>query len=252
MTYTRPNRQAHHMRPIEFISQYTKHAPGSVLACTGDTKVLCTASITEGIPRFLREKSPKQGWLTAEYSMLPSATHKRHDREVSRGKASGRTQEIQRLIGRSLRSCIDLTRLGEYTIHIDCDVLQADGGTRTTAISGAYVALVQAIQHLQYNKMIIDDPITSQIAAMSVGIINGTPVLDLDYQEDSRAETDMNIVMNTDGDFIEIQGTAEQQPFSSDQLHALLALAAQGAQTIFQHQRHALFPQPQRHGETWS
>jgi ribonuclease PH len=244
MTYKRTQRPADHMRPLRFISNYTKHAPGSVLASTGDTKVLCTASITEGVPRFLRDKNPKQGWLTAEYSMLPSATHKRHDREINRGKASGRTLEIQRLIGRSLRSCIDLTRLGEFTIHIDCDVLQADGGTRTTAISGAYVALVQALQHLQYNKTITNDPITSQIAAVSVGIVGGTPVLDLDYQEDSRAETDMNIVMNTDGAFIEIQGTAEQQPFSADQLSALLALGAQGAQTIFQHQRHALFPQP--------
>lgn len=245
MTYQRPERLNNRIRPVCFVSHYTKHAPGSVLASMGDTQVLCTASIVEGTPRFLRDKNPRQGWLTAEYSMLPSATHRRHDREINRGKASGRTLEIQRLIGRSLRSCIDLTRLGEFTIHIDCDVLQADGGTRTTAISGGYVALVQAIQHLQYNKVITDDPITDQIAAVSVGIVDGTAILDLDYQEDSCAETDMNVVMNTNAAFIEIQGTAEQRPFSADQLSTLLALATQGTQAIFTHQRDALCPKPQ-------
>lgn len=229
---TRKNRDNNQMREIKFEDGFTKHAAGSVLASFGDTKVICTASVVEGVPRFLRDKHPKQGWLTAEYSMLPSATNTRNDRESSRGKVSGRTQEIQRLIGRSIRQCIDLRMLPEITINIDCDVIQADGGTRTAAISGSYVALVKGIQALQYKKIINCDPIIEQVAAVSVGIINGKVLCDLDYAEDSSAETDMNVIMNSKGEYIEIQGTAEQKPFSQSHLSQLLDSAKIGIQEI--------------------
>jgi ribonuclease PH len=236
----RRNRQENQIRKVTFISNYTKHAQGSVLASFGDTKVICTATVTEGVPRFLRDSQPKQGWLTAEYSMLPSATNTRNNREAARGKVSGRTQEIQRLIGRSLRSCLNLRLISDLTINIDCDVIQADGGTRTTAISGAYVALVQAMQHLQYEKIITTDPIISQIAAVSVGVVGGIPMLDLDYNEDSAADTDMNVVMNDKNQYIEIQGTAEKKPFSQKTLSEMLNLAKYGAEIIFHEQHQAI------------
>ena len=236
----RTERNNDEIRQVTFERDYTKHAAGSVLASFGDTKVICTASVTEGVPRFLRDRNPRQGWLTAEYSMLPSATHTRSDREASKGKISGRTQEIQRLIGRSLRSCVDLTKIEDITINIDCDVIQADGGTRTTAISGAYVALVLAIQDLQYRKIIKSDPITEQIAAVSVGIVNGNIMLDLDYREDSSAETDMNVIMTSNDKFIEIQGTAEKQPFSSEELISILDSAKNGIRKIMKAQDKAI------------
>jgi ribonuclease PH len=231
-------RQNDQLRPIEFMRHYTCHAAGSVLACFGNTKVICTASVVSGVPRFLQEK--QSGWLTAEYSMLPSATNTRNRREVNRGKPSGRTSEIQRLIGRSLRAAIDLKALGEHTITIDCDVIQADGGTRTTAISGAMVALTDAINGMLAKKMITTSPIKHQIAAVSVGIYKETPVLDLDYAEDSQCETDMNIVMTEDGKLIEIQGTAEEAPFSRQQLNDLLSLAEKGTQEIINLQNKTL------------
>ena len=231
-------RQPNQLRPIEFIRHYTDYAEGSVLACFGNTKVLCNASVTEGVPGFLRDSG--QGWLTAEYGMLPRSTHTRSDREAARGKQSGRTQEIQRLIGRALRSAIDLKALGAYTIVIDCDVIQADGGTRTTAISGACVALVDALRHLQTRKLITTDPLKHMVAAVSVGIYKKTPVLDLDYAEDSSAETDMNVVMTDQGGFIEIQGTAESAPFVSDELSSLLDLAKLGINEIIEKQKQVL------------
>lgn len=233
----RKSRDNKEIRTIKFENNFTKHAAGSVLASFGDTKVICTASISEGTPRFLRDRFPKQGWLTAEYSMLPSATNTRVDREAARGKLSGRTQEIQRLIGRSLRQCIDLTLIEDITINIDCDVIQADGGTRTTAISGAYVALVKAMQSLQYKKVIKCDPITEQIAAVSVGLVNNEVLLDLDYKEDSNADTDLNIIMNGNLDFIEIQGTAEHKPFSHDKLLELIDAAKIGIKSILEEQQ---------------
>ena len=216
----------------------------------GKTKVICTASVTPGVPRFLRGKG--EGWVTAEYGMLPRSTGSRMDRELprstgsrmdreaARGKQGGRTQEIQRLIGRSLRAAVDMKKLGEHTINIDCDVIQADGGTRTAAITGACVAMVDAIRHLQRKKAIIDDPLLTMIASVSVGIYKGTPVLDLDYPEDSKAETDMNVVMNSDGGFIEVQGTAEGAPFSEEELSAMLALAKQGIADLVRVQKMAL------------
>lgn len=226
------------MRPITITRQYTKHAEGSVLIEFGETKVLCTASVVAGVPRFLKGKN--QGWLTAEYGMLPRSTHTRSDREAARGKQSGRTQEIQRLIGRSLRAAIDLKALGENTIHLDCDVLQADGGTRTASITGACVALVDAVNFMRKNKMIDGNPIRQMIAAISVGIYQDTPVLDLDYLEDSSCETDMNVVMTETGGFIEVQGTAEGASYSAEELTAMLELAKQGIRELIDAQKQAL------------
>jgi ribonuclease PH len=214
------------LRSIQFTRGFTAHAEGSVLVEFGETRVLCTASVDNGVPAFLRNSG--QGWVTAEYGMLPRATHTRSAREAARGKQTGRTQEIQRLIGRSLRACIDLKALGERTITLDCDVLQADGGTRTAAITGGYVALVDAISSLRSRRMLASNPVHGQIAAVSVGIVGGTGVLDLDYAEDSEAETDMNVVMNSGGGFIEVQGTAEGHAFRREELDGLLDLAAAG------------------------
>lgn len=204
----------------------------------GDTKVICTASIVDKVPGFLKGKN--QGWLTAEYGMLPRSTHTRIDREAARGKQSGRTQEIQRLIGRSLRAVVDLSKLGERTIHIDCDVIQADGGTRTASITGAFVALHDAISFLIKQKLLAESPIRDAVAAISVGIYQGTPVLDLDYAEDSDCDTDMNVVMTGQGGFVEIQGTAEGAPFTQAELTSLLALANQGIRTLVTAQQAAL------------
>ena len=235
----RPSNRAHNEhRDIHFIRNYTCHSAGSVLASFGNTKVICTASIEKGVPKFLQDSG--SGWLTAEYSMLPSATSNRNRREVARGKPSGRTCEIQRLIGRSLRAALDLTLLPDHTITIDCDVIQADGGTRTTAISGAVVALVDAINTLRDQRIITASPLKQLIAATSVGIYQGSPVLDLDYPEDSQCDTDMNIVMGADSQFIEIQGTAENGTFSNQQLTELLALAEHGIQTIIKRQQDCL------------
>ena len=231
-------RQPNELRPITFTRHYTCHAEGSVLTEFGNTKVLCTASIEDGVPRFLKDSN--QGWLTAEYGMLPRATHTRVDREAARGKQTGRTVEIQRLIGRSLRAALDFNLLGKYTIKLDCDVIQADGGTRTAAISGAYVALVDALRHMQRAGIIKNDPLKQMIAAVSVGIYNGVPVLDLDYAEDSNAHTDMNVVMTDNNSFIEVQGTAENEPFHESELTALLSLAKQGIAQIHQLQLEAL------------
>jgi len=225
------NRAPDELRQVRFTRRFAKHAEGSVLVEFGDTQVLCTASVEETVPAFLRGKG--QGWATAEYGMLPRSTHTRSPREAAKGKQSGRTQEIQRLIGRSLRAVIDLKALGERTLTIDCDVLQADGGTRTAAITGGYVALVEACERLQTRRMIAASPIHGQVAAVSVGICSGVPVLDLDYAEDSQAETDMNVVMNNGGAFIEIQGTAEGHAFRRHELDALLNLAASGIGQLF-------------------
>jgi len=214
------------LRPVRFTRGYTSHAEGSVLVEFGRTRVLCTASVDNGVPAFLRNTG--QGWVTAEYGMLPRATHSRMPREAARGKQTGRTQEIQRLIGRSLRACIDLRALGERTVTLDCDVLQADGGTRTAAITGGYVALAEAVDALVRNGQLRSSPIHGQVAAVSVGIVEGVPVLDLDYAEDSAAETDMNVVMNSGGAFIEVQGTAEGHAFRREELDRLLDLAAGG------------------------
>ncbi|WP_020558229.1 ribonuclease PH [Thiofilum flexile] len=226
------------LRTVRFTRHYTCHAEGSVLVEFGNTKVLCTASVEERLPAFLKGKG--KGWITAEYGMLPRATGSRTQREAAKGKQSGRTMEIQRLIGRALRSIVDLEALGEIQITIDCDVLQADGGTRTASISGAYVALCDAISKLTQEGKIKRNPLHGQIASVSVGIFEGVPVLDLDYAEDSNAETDMNVVMNEAGQFIEIQGTAEGHAFRRDELDALLALAEKGIQQIMQTQREAL------------
>ena len=204
----------------------------------GDTKVLCTASVEEKVPGFLRGKN--EGWITAEYGMLPRSTGSRMGREAARGKQGGRTMEIQRLIGRSLRAAVDLTAIGERSITIDCDVIQADGGTRTASITGAYVALQDAISYLLKNKKIKKNPLYGQIASVSVGIYQGTPVLDLDYDEDSSAETDMNVVMNDAGAYIELQGTAEGHAFHADELQAMLGLASEGIETLMEKQREAL------------
>ena len=232
------------IRPLSFEPHYLAHADGSVLVKLGHTHVLCTASISEGVPRFL--KHTQQGWLTAEYGMLPGSTHTRTDREAVRGRQSGRTLEIQRLIGRSLRSAINLKKLGGYTITIDCDVIQADGGTRTAAISGACIAMIHAIQTLQYRQLIKTDPIRYLVAGISVGMVKGSPQLDLDYALDASADTDMNVVMNDRGEFIEIQGTAERTPFSHTQLHTMLTLAESGISKIIEAQRIAIQTQPNR------
>ena len=226
------------LRPVSFIRNYTRHAEGSVLAVFGDTRVLCTASIEERVPVFL--KGAGKGWLTAEYSMLPRATHLRTEREAARGRQAGRTLEIQRLIGRALRASLDLKSLGERTLIIDCDVLQADGGTRTAAITGGYLAVVDATQRLRKQGILKQSPVRNAVAAVSVGIVNGEAMLDLDYQEDSQAETDMNVVMNTAGEFVEIQGTAEEHTFGRGQLEQLLTLATQGIGSLIEAQTAAL------------
>jgi ribonuclease PH len=226
------------LRPVSITRGYTRHAEGSVLVAFGGTRVLCTASVENRVPGFLRGKG--EGWVTAEYGMLPRATHTRSDREAARGKQGGRTLEIQRLIGRALRACVDRNALGERTITLDCDVLQADGGTRTAAITGAYVALIDAVRWLQARKEISKDPIHGAVAAVSVGVYRGLPVLDLDYAEDSTCDTDMNVVMNDGGGFIELQGTAEGHAFRRDEMDALLVLAEKGIGELLAAQREAL------------
>ena len=235
----RPSQRAQdQLRPIEIIRHYTKHAEGSVLVKFGDTHVLCTASVEEKVPQFLRGKA--QGWVTAEYGMLPRSTGSRMQREAAHGKQSGRTQEIQRLIGRSLRAIIDLKKLGERSIHIDCDVIQADGGTRTAGITGAYVALHDAISHLLANQLIPESPLHDFVAAISVGVYQGQPVLDLDYLEDSDCDTDMNVVMTGNGGFVEIQGTAEGTPFQREDMNSMLDLAQTGIRQLITMQKAAL------------
>ncbi len=231
-------RSADALRPVVIQRGFTRYAEGSVLVCFGNTQVICTASIEEKVPPFLKGKG--QGWVTAEYGMLPRATHTRGAREAARGKQSGRTQEIQRLIGRSLRAVVDLDKLGERSIQIDCDVIQADGGTRTASITGAYVALHDAITTLIDSGVLATSPLREEVAAVSVGIHNGHPVLDLDYDEDSNCDTDMNVVMTGGGGFIEVQGTAEGHPFSRDELNSLLALAERGIADLVAAQRVAL------------
>jgi ribonuclease PH len=226
------------LRPVRITRRFTRHAEGSVLIEFGETRVLCTASVEEGVPPFLRNTG--RGWITAEYGMLPRATHSRSKREAASGKQGGRTLEIQRLIGRALRAVIDLKALGERTVTIDCDVLQADGGTRTASITGGYVALVDAVNTLIRKRVLRDSPIHGQVAAVSVGICAGRPVLDLDYAEDSEAETDMNVVMNNGGAFIEIQGTAEGHAFRRHELDELLNLAAGGIGQLLARQLEAL------------
>ncbi len=239
MTVSPPSgRQADQLRTVSIERGFTRHAEGSVLVSFGDTRVLCTASIENRVPAFLRGKG--EGWVTAEYGMLPRSTHTRSDREAARGKQGGRTLEIQRLIGRTLRACIDRNALGERTITLDCDVLQADGGTRTAAITGAYVALVDAVNTLLKRGEIKRNPIFGAVAAISVGVYKGMPVLDLDYAEDSDCDTDMNVVMNDGGGFIELQGTAEGHAFRRDELDALLALAEKGIGELLAAQQQAL------------
>lgn len=232
------NRASNQLRDIRLTRSFTKHAEGSVLVEFGDTKVICTASIVPGVPPFLKES--KKGWITAEYGMLPRSTHERMAREAAKGKQAGRTQEIQRLIARSLRSVVDLTLLGEYTITVDCDVIQADGGTRTASITGGCVALVDAIRHLQNRVKLKADPIKQLVASISVGIFQGEPVLDLDYAEDSKAETDMNVVMTEHGGFIEIQGTAENGSFEQEKLDQMIVLAKDGIRELIEKQKMAL------------
>ena len=232
------NRQFDELRNIRITRAYTKHAEGSVLVEFGDTRVLCTASVEEKVPGFLRGQG--RGWLTAEYGMLPRATNTRTGREAARGKQSGRTQEIQRLIGRSLRAIADLSLLGERSIQIDCDVIQADGGTRTAGITGAYVAVHDAVTLLLQRGLIAGSPLRDLVAAVSVGVYRGTPVLDLDYAEDSACDTDMNVVMTGSGGFVEVQGTAEGAPFSRDEMDALLVLAQSGIARLVAKQKQAL------------
>ncbi len=231
-------RENHQLREVRLVRHYTKHAEGSVLVEFGETKVICTASITPGVPPFL--KNTGKGWLTAEYGMLPRATHERVPREAAKGKQSGRTQEIQRLIARSLRAAVNLGVIGENTITIDCDVIQADGGTRTASITGGCVALYDAIQCLKQKTKLKSDPFKQFIASLSVGIVKGTPVLDLDYVEDSSADTDMNVVMTEHGGFIEVQGTAEKDAFKQEELDQLLVLAKQGIQQLVEKQKGVL------------
>ncbi len=236
---SRPSHRAHNeLRKVEIIRHYTKHAEGSVLVKFGDTHVLCTASVDEKVPGFLKGKG--QGWVTAEYGMLPRSTGSRMDREAAKGKQSGRTQEIQRLIGRSLRAIIDLGKLGERSIQIDCDVIQADGGTRTASITGAYVALHDAISTLLKSGKIDESPLIDAVAAISVGVHQGQPILDLDYIEDSDCDTDMNVVMTGSGSFVEIQGTAEGLAFSREDMNAMLDLAAHGIQQLIKKQQEVL------------
>jgi ribonuclease PH len=238
-SFSRPSgRRADQLRPVALTRHYTKHAEGSVLVEFGDTKVICTASVAERVPDFLRDRG--QGWLTAEYGMLPRATHTRSDREAARGKQTGRTQEIQRLIGRALRAVFDLEKLGPRTIHLDCDVIQADGGTRTASITGAFVAAHDAVSKLIAAGKLAQSPITDSVAAISVGVFDGTPLLDLDYAEDSRCDTDMNVVMTGAGGFVEVQGTAEGAPFSRPEMNALLDLAQSGIGELIRLQKIAL------------
>ncbi|MGJ7458818.1 ribonuclease PH [Halomonas sp. MA07-2] len=225
-------------REIRLTRDYTRHAEGSVLVEFGDTRVLCNASVEPGVPRFLRGKG--QGWVTAEYGMLPRATHTRSGREAAHGKQGGRTLEIQRLIGRSLRASLNLKKLGEFTITVDCDVIQADGGTRTASITGGCVALMDAIRYLQRNKLIKGDPFKQLVSSVSVGLFKGVPVVDLDYPEDSGADTDMNVVMAEDGSLIEVQGTAEKGTFNRAELNAMLELAENAGVQLFDHQRESL------------
>ena len=239
MTVSRPsNRAPDELRPVTFTRRFTKHAGGSVLVQFGDTHVLCTASVEETVPSFLRGKG--QGWVTAEYGMLPGSTHTRSPREAAKGKQSGRTQEIQRLIGRALRASIELEKLGERQIWIDCDVIEADGGTRTASITGAFVAMSLAIDKLVASKKVSRNPIRSHVAAVSVGIINGVPMLDLDYPEDSTADVDFNVVMTDRDEFVEIQGTAERFPFSTGALTELLDLGRRGIRELIEIQRSTL------------
>ena len=239
MTYQRPHgRAADALRPVTLKRRYTKHAEGSVLVAFGDTQVLCTASVEDKVPPHKRGSG--EGWVTAEYGMLPRSTHTRSDREAARGKQSGRTQEIQRLIGRSLRAVFDLSALGERTIHLDCDVLQADGGTRTAAITGAYVAAADAAAWLLAQGRIAASPLREPVAAVSVGIVDGTPLLDLEYVEDVACDTDMNVVMTAAGHFVEVQGTAEGAAFSRAEMDRLLALAERGIAELVRRQREAL------------
>ncbi|HEY9035775.1 MAG TPA: ribonuclease PH [Pseudomonadales bacterium] len=236
---TRPSgRITNELRAVRITRNFTCHAEGSVLVEFGNTKVICTASVEAGVPRFMRGEG--SGWVTAEYGMLPRSTGSRMGREAARGKQGGRTVEIQRLIGRSLRAALDMKKLGENTITIDCDVIQADGGTRTASITGACVALADAIAYMQTKGMIKESPLTQMVAAVSVGMYNGMPVLDLDYAEDSKAETDMNVIMTENGHFIEVQGTAEAAPFSRADLDALLALAEEGVTELVRLQKAAL------------
>jgi ribonuclease PH len=236
---TRPSgRRADQLREVSIVRKFTRHAEGSVLVSFGDTRVICTASVEPGVPRFLRGQG--QGWITAEYGMLPRSTGERMGREAARGKQGGRTVEIQRLIGRSLRAAVDLKKLGEFSIAIDCDVIQADGGTRTASITGACVALVDALRHLQHAGLIKNDPLQQMIASVSVGIVGGVPVLDLDYPEDSSADTDMNVIMSESGQFIEVQGTAEGVSFSRGELDSLLDLASVGIERLISAQKEAL------------
>ncbi|MEN3262075.1 MULTISPECIES: ribonuclease PH [Sodalis] len=231
-------RSVQQVRPVTITRHFTQHAEGSVLIAFGDTRVLCTASVEEGVPRFL--KGQGQGWITAEYGMLPRATHTRNPREAAKGKQGGRTLEIQRLIARSLRAAVDLSKLGEYTITLDCDVLQADGGTRTASITGACVALADALASMQKKGQLKTNPMKGFVAAISVGIVAGEAVCDLEYVEDSAAETDMNVVMMEDGRMIEVQGTAEGEPFSQQELITLLELARGGIDSLIQAQKAAL------------
>jgi len=238
-SFSRPSRRAADtLRPVRFTRAYTRHAEGSVLACMGDTQVLCTASVLDKVPPFLRGQG--RGWVTAEYGMLPRATHTRSEREAARGKQSGRTQEIQRLIGRSLRAVFDLEALGERTLHLDCDVLQADGGTRCASITGAWIAAADAVKQLLEQGLIARNPLRDGVAAVSVGLYQGVPVLDLDYDEDSRCDADVNVVMTGSGNLVEVQGTAEGQAFSRRELDTLLDLAAQGIKALLRAQREVL------------
>mgnify|MGYP001544505120 FL=1 len=231
-------RQSDEMRPVSFTRNYTCHAEGSVLVEFGDTKVICNASVDSSVPRWM--KGSKKGWVTAEYGMLPRSTTERMARESSRGKQGGRTMEIQRLIGRSLRAAVDMEKLGERMITLDCDVIQADGGTRTASISGAFVALSDAINTLMQNGELNESPLLHNVASVSVGVYEGSPILDLDYIEDANAETDMNVVMTEQGGFIEVQGTAEGEPYSREEMNSMLVLAEQGIQDIIKLQKRAL------------
>jgi len=231
-------RQPDQMRDVNITRDYTCHAEGAVLVEFGNTKVICTASVEEGVPRFLKGKG--QGWITAEYGMLPRATGTRNGREAARGKQGGRTLEIQRLIARSLRAAVDLKKVGENTIYVDCDVIQADGGTRTASITGGCVAMVDALTHMLNKNMIKNDPLLRLIASVSVGMYKGTPVLDLDYPEDSKAETDMNVVMTQHGGMVEVQGTAEAEPFKREEMDAMMDLADKGIMELFALQQKAL------------
>lgn len=237
--FERPShRRANEMRSVRFTTHYTMHAEGSVLVEVGNTKVICTASVINGKPKFLQDRP--EGWVTAEYGLLPRATHTRCEREAAKGKQSGRTQEIQRLIGRALRAVVDRTKIDNFTIQLDCDVIQADGGTRCASISGAWVALALAVQTMLAKGQIQENPLKAQVAAVSAGIFEGTPVVDLDYPEDSHSETDMNFVMTSDGRFVEIQGTAEGEPFTENEMTQMTALAKSAIAQIIELQKAAL------------